>query len=83
VAAPAAFLASSGAAPEESGPALANPALAARTRSRASSTFAASAAQEYAYVVSDVRRIILVGGSMVGVIFVLFVIIDVLHLITI
>jgi hypothetical protein len=81
--APAAVPASSSVSAEASEAALASPALAARTRARASSTFAASAAQEYAYVVSDVRRIILVGGSLVGVIFVLFILIDVLRVITI
>jgi hypothetical protein len=81
--APTTVPASSPVAAETSEAALASPALAARTRARASSTFAASAAQEYAYVVSDVRRIILVGGSLVGVIFVLFILIDVLRVITI
>jgi hypothetical protein len=81
--APAAVPASSFATPETSGAAPASPALPSRTRARASSTFTASAAQEYGYVVSDVRRIILIGGSLVGVILILFVLIDVLHLITI
>jgi hypothetical protein len=79
----AAVPASSSAAAETSGVALASAPLPSRTRSRASATFTASAAQEYAYVVSDVRRIILVGGSLVGVILVLFLLVDVLHVITI
>ncbi|MGA3030826.1 MAG: hypothetical protein ABSE58_08845 [Candidatus Limnocylindrales bacterium] len=44
---------------------------------------AARAAEEYGYVVRDVRRIILVGGSIVGALFVLFVLIDVFHVVTI
>ena len=54
----------------------------ARTRSRASSSvFEESAAQEYAYVASDVRRIAIVGGSMFAVLIALFVLIEVLGVI--
>ena len=44
---------------------------------------AVKAAEEYAYVVRDVRRIVLVGGLMVGLMAVLFVLIDVAHVVTI
>ena len=44
---------------------------------------AAKAAEEYAYVVRDVRRIILVGGLMVGLMAVMFVLIDVAHVVKI
>jgi hypothetical protein len=81
--APAAVLASSSATPDTSGAALASPALPSRIRSRASSTFTASAAQEYGYVATDVRRIIRIGGSLIVVILVLFLLVDVLHVITI
>ena len=58
------------------------PAAPARTRSRASSSvFEESAAQEYAYVASDVRRIAIVGGSMFAVLIALFILIDVLGVI--
>jgi hypothetical protein len=40
---------------------------------RPTSSLAASAAEEYAYVARDVRRIALVGGSLVGVLLVLWV----------
>jgi hypothetical protein len=54
----------------------------ARTRSRASSSsFEESAAQEYAYVASDVRRIAIVGGSMFAVLIALFILIEVLGVI--
>ncbi len=54
----------------------------ARTRSRASSSsFEDSAAQEYAYVASDVRRIAIVGGSMFAVLIALFILIEVLGVI--
>ena len=38
----------------------------AATTPRATSTLAQSAADEYAYVARDVRRIVLIGGSLVG-----------------
>jgi len=44
---------------------------------------AARAAEEYAYVVRDVRRILIVGGSLAAVLAVLFVLIDILHVISI
>lgn len=44
---------------------------------------AARAAEEYAYVVRDVRRIIVVGGSIIAAMVVLFIVIDVLHLVNI
>jgi len=53
-----------------------------RTRSRvASSSFEESAAQEYAYVASDIRRIAIIGGSLFGVLIALFVLIEVLGVI--
>jgi len=42
---------------------------------------AVRAAEEYNYVVRDVRRILLVGGSLAGVLVALFVLIDVLGVI--
>jgi len=53
----------------------------ARTRGGPSASFAESAAQEYAYVASDVRRIALVGGSLFIVLIVLFVLIEVLGIV--
>jgi hypothetical protein len=68
----------------------------ARTRARQSSTqsfetrrtgggglLAARAAEEYAYVVRDVKRIVAVGGSLAVVLAVLFVLVDLLHVITV
>lgn len=68
--------------------ATATPAVEARTAEsirprRASGTFTASAAQEYAYVVKDVRRIAVVAGSLFAIMLVLFVLIQVLHVIRI
>ena len=55
-----------------------------RSRSRqTSSAFAAESAQEYAYVVSDVRRISIVAGGIIGIMLVLFLVIDVLGIIRI
>ena len=42
-----------------------------------SSTLAVSAANEYAYVARDVRRIAIVGGSLVGVLLALWVVVQV------
>lgn len=57
---------------------------AARSRSRqTSSAFAAESAQEYAYVVSDVRRIVIVAGGILGIMVLLFLVIDVLGIIRI
>ena len=44
---------------------------------------AARAAEEYGYVVRDVRRILVVGGAMVAAMVVLYVLIDVAHVVTI
>jgi hypothetical protein len=55
-----------------------------RTRSRqTSSAFAAESAQEYGYVVSDVRRIVIVAGGIIGVMVVLFLVIDLLGIVRI
>jgi hypothetical protein len=68
----------------ESTPATAEPvpgrAAAARARGT-SAVFDASAAQEYAYVAHDVRRIAVVGGSLFGVLIALFLLIEVLGVI--
>ena len=50
-------------------------------RAREGSLVAARTEQEYAYVVRDVRRILRVGGSLVGILFILFLIIDVAGLV--
>jgi len=50
-------------------------------RSREGSLVAARSEQEYAYVVRDVRRIVRVGGSLLIVMFVLFLVIDVAGLV--
>jgi hypothetical protein len=44
---------------------------------------AARAAEEYAYVVRDVRRIMVVGGGIAAALAVLYVLIDVAHVVTI
>jgi len=44
---------------------------------------AVKAAEEYAYVVRDVRRILVVGGAMAVAMVVLYILIDVSHTITI
>jgi hypothetical protein len=44
---------------------------------------AARAVEEYAYVVRDVRRILLVGGSIAAALAVLYVMIDIFHVVTI
>ena len=56
---------------EEKAAAPAQPAKRARGESfpRASSTLAASAAAEYGYVGRDVRRIALIGGSLIALLF--------------
>ena len=53
-----------------------------RSRTRESSILATRSAEEYTYVVRDVRRIATVGGGLVAVLFALFVIIDVAHIVT-
>jgi hypothetical protein len=52
-------------------------------RSRGQSPLALRAAEEYAYVTRDVRRILTVGGAMVAALAVLVVLIDFLHVITV
>jgi hypothetical protein len=54
---------------------------AAPGRSREGSLLAARAEEEYAYVVRDVRRIARVGGSLVGLLAILFILIDVIGVI--
>jgi hypothetical protein len=44
---------------------------------------AARAAEEYAYVIRDVRRILVVGGALATTLAVLYVLIDVAHVVTI
>ena len=44
---------------------------------------AARAAEEYAYVVRDVRRILLVGGTIAAALAVIYVLVDVAHVVTI
>ena len=50
-------------------------------RARNQGLLAARAAEEYAYVVRDVRRILRVGGLMAAALAVFFVLIDVMHVI--
>jgi hypothetical protein len=50
----------------------------AAPRTRTGSLLAIRGEQEYAYVVRDVRRIVTVGGSLLGVLIALYVIIEVL-----
>ncbi|MGD0019855.1 MAG: hypothetical protein ABSD62_11420 [Candidatus Limnocylindrales bacterium] len=50
-------------------------------RFRGQSPLAVRAAEEYGYVSRDVRRILRVGGAMVAILSVFFVLIDVLHVI--
>jgi hypothetical protein len=52
-------------------------------RPRAGSLLAARASEEYTYVVRDVRRIVRVGGGLLVVLFVLFLLIDVFSVIKI
>jgi hypothetical protein len=54
-----------------------------RPRDRGAAMIGARASEEYAYVVRDVRRIVTIGGSLLLVMLVLFVAIEVLHLVTI
>jgi hypothetical protein len=51
-------------------------------RPRGQSPLAVRAAEEYGYVSRDVRRIVRVGGSMVAILLVFFVMIDILHVVT-
>jgi hypothetical protein len=50
-------------------------------RSAQAGGLAAQASEEYAYVVRDVRRIVTIGGGLVVVLAVLFVLIEVAHVI--
>jgi hypothetical protein len=51
-------------------------------RPRGQGTLAIRAAEEYGYVARDVRRIVRWGLTMAGVLAVLFVLIDVMHVVT-
>jgi hypothetical protein len=60
------------------------PAAPARTRTgQASSLLTARAAEEYAYVAKDMRHIAVVGGGLLIVLLLLYVLIEVVHVITI
>lgn len=59
-----------------------SPAIRSRSR-QTSSAFAAESAQEYAYVVTDVRRIVIVASGIIGVMVLLFLAIDLLGIIRI
>jgi hypothetical protein len=52
-------------------------------RARLGAPLAIRAAQEYGYVSRDVRRILVVGGSMVGILAAFWVLVDVTHVIKI
>ena len=52
-------------------------------RPRTGSPLAIRAAEEYGYVTRDVRRILGVGGAMIGILAVFFVLIDVLRVVKI
>ena len=52
-------------------------------RARGQGLLAARAAEEYAYVVRDVRRIVRVGGSLAAVLAVIYLLVDVLHVVTV
>lgn len=54
-----------------------------RPRSAQAGGLAAQSSEEYAYVVRDVRRIVTIGGGLVLILAVLFVLIDVTHVIRI
>ena len=53
----------------------------AAPRTRTGSLLAVRGEQEYAYVVRDVRRIVTVGGSLLGVLLALWIVIEVLGVI--
>ena len=59
------------------------PAPARIRNAQGSSLLAARAAEEYSYVARDVRHIGVVGGGLFGALLILYVLIDVLHVITI
>jgi hypothetical protein len=52
-------------------------------RPRGQGLLAARAAEEYAYVVRDVRRIIRVGGTLAAILAVVFLLVDLMHVVTI
>lgn len=52
-------------------------------RNSGSGLLAVKAAEEYHYLVRDVRRIVAVGGLMIAILAVLIVLIDVTHVITV
>ncbi len=52
-------------------------------RPRGQGLLAARAAEEYGYVVRDVRRIIRVGGTLAAILAIVFVLVDVMHIVTI
>ena len=54
-----------------------------RPRERGAAMIGARASEEYAYVVRDVRRIVTIGGALLLVMLVLFLAIEVLHLVTV
>jgi hypothetical protein len=54
-----------------------------RPRTAQAGGLAAQAAEEYGYVVRDVRRIATIAGGLLAVLFGLFVLIDVAHVLTI
>jgi hypothetical protein len=53
-----------------------------RPRTAQAGGLAAVASQEYAYVVRDVHRIVLIGGSLLAILIVLFVLVEVAHVVT-
>ena len=59
------------------------PAAEIADRPRAGAPLAVRAAAEYAYVSRDVRRIVRIGGSMLGLLAVVFVLVRVLHVVSI
>jgi hypothetical protein len=52
-------------------------------RAHGQGLLAARAAEEYAYVVRDVRRIVRVGGAMATVLAVVYVLVNVFHVVTV
>jgi len=52
-------------------------------RAHGQGLLAARAAEEYAYVVRDVRRIVSIGGTMAAALAVIYVLVDVLHVVTV
>jgi hypothetical protein len=51
-------------------------------RARGQGLLAARAAEEYAYVVRDVRRIVVVASGLAATLAVIYVLVDVLHVVT-